>query len=158
MSGWSDEGPGERPRRAGTAGARPQKPLPPEWNVRPGQSAPDSSARSQEPPPGSSARPQKPLPPGWSVRPRGMRQGPTRDLDAADVQVVAGRPLAHAAGPDAPAGRQRLLRPFSGRAGPDGPLPGPLVGPAGHRSNLLVGSSTQHRAPPPGRCQVVASS
>jgi LCP family protein required for cell wall assembly len=35
MSGWSDEGAGERSRRAGTAGDRPQKPLPPEWNVRP---------------------------------------------------------------------------------------------------------------------------
>jgi len=35
MSGWSDEGAGERPRRAGTAGDRPQKPLPPGWSVRP---------------------------------------------------------------------------------------------------------------------------
>jgi hypothetical protein len=34
MSGWSDEGDGRG--RAGTAGApRPQKPLPPGWNVRP---------------------------------------------------------------------------------------------------------------------------
>ncbi|HJT99715.1 MAG TPA: hypothetical protein VJ966_00750, partial [Actinomycetes bacterium] len=69
MSGWSDEGAGERPRRAGTAGERPQKPLPPEWNVRPGGSPP---------PPDQEARPQKPLPPGWSVRPRGMRQGAAR--------------------------------------------------------------------------------
>jgi LCP family protein required for cell wall assembly len=35
MSGWSDEGPGDRRGRAGTAGDRPQKPLPPGWNVRP---------------------------------------------------------------------------------------------------------------------------
>jgi LCP family protein required for cell wall assembly len=33
MSGWSDEG--DRRGRAGTAGARPQKPLPPGWSVRP---------------------------------------------------------------------------------------------------------------------------
>ena len=71
---------------------------------------------------------------------------------------VAGRPLAHAPGPDAPAGRQRLLRPLPGRVGPPGPLPGPVLGPATHRSNLLVGSSAKHRAPPPGRCQVVAGS
>jgi LCP family protein required for cell wall assembly len=35
MSGWSDEGAGERRGQAGTAGARPQKPLPPGWSVRP---------------------------------------------------------------------------------------------------------------------------
>jgi LCP family protein required for cell wall assembly len=35
MSGWTDEGPGDRRGRAGTAGDRPQKPLPPGWNVRP---------------------------------------------------------------------------------------------------------------------------
>jgi LCP family protein required for cell wall assembly len=35
MSGWSDEGPGDRRGRAGTAGDRPQKPLPPGWSVRP---------------------------------------------------------------------------------------------------------------------------
>jgi LCP family protein required for cell wall assembly len=34
MSGWSDEGAGDRRGRAGTAG-RSQKPLPPGWNVRP---------------------------------------------------------------------------------------------------------------------------
>jgi LCP family protein required for cell wall assembly len=34
MSGWSDEG-ADRHGRAGTAGQRPQKPLPPGWNVRP---------------------------------------------------------------------------------------------------------------------------
>jgi LCP family protein required for cell wall assembly len=34
MSGWSDEGAGDRRGRAGTAG-RPQKPLPPGWSVRP---------------------------------------------------------------------------------------------------------------------------
>jgi LCP family protein required for cell wall assembly len=35
MSGWSDEGLGDRRGRAGTAGDRPQKPLPPGWSVRP---------------------------------------------------------------------------------------------------------------------------
>jgi LCP family protein required for cell wall assembly len=35
MSGWSDEGAGDRRARAGTAGQRPQKPLPPGWSVRP---------------------------------------------------------------------------------------------------------------------------
>jgi LCP family protein required for cell wall assembly len=35
MSGWSDEGAGDRRGRAGTAGERPQKPLPPGWSVRP---------------------------------------------------------------------------------------------------------------------------
>jgi LCP family protein required for cell wall assembly len=34
MSGWSDEG-ADRRARAGTAGERPQKPLPPGWSVRP---------------------------------------------------------------------------------------------------------------------------
>jgi LCP family protein required for cell wall assembly len=34
MSGWSDEG-AERRGQAGTAGERPQKPLPPGWSVRP---------------------------------------------------------------------------------------------------------------------------
>ena len=37
MSGWSDEGAGDRHGRAGTAGERPQKPLPPDWSVRPGE-------------------------------------------------------------------------------------------------------------------------
>src|SRR5829696_2969854 len=35
MSGWSDEGAGDRRGRAGTAGERAQKPLPPGWSVRP---------------------------------------------------------------------------------------------------------------------------
>jgi LCP family protein required for cell wall assembly len=35
MSGWSDEGRGDRRGQAGTAADRPQKPLPPGWNVRP---------------------------------------------------------------------------------------------------------------------------
>lgn len=35
MSGWSEEGAGDRRGRAGTAGERPQKPLPPGWSVRP---------------------------------------------------------------------------------------------------------------------------
>jgi LCP family protein required for cell wall assembly len=35
MSGWSDEGAGDPRARAGTAGERPQKPLPPGWSVRP---------------------------------------------------------------------------------------------------------------------------
>jgi LCP family protein required for cell wall assembly len=35
MSGWSEEGAGERRGQAGTAGERPQKPLPPGWSVRP---------------------------------------------------------------------------------------------------------------------------
>ena len=66
MSGWSDEGAGDRPGRAGTAGERPQKPLPPGWSVRPrgaGQRAPraprDLDVRD--------------------VRPREQRQRPPRD-------------------------------------------------------------------------------
>jgi LCP family protein required for cell wall assembly len=35
MSGWSEDGGGEVRGRAGTAGERPQKPLPPGWTVRP---------------------------------------------------------------------------------------------------------------------------
>ena len=35
MSGWSEEGPGDRRGQAGTASDRPQKPLPPGWSVRP---------------------------------------------------------------------------------------------------------------------------
>src|SRR4029453_4558489 len=61
MNGWSDEGAGARPSRAGTAGERPQMPL-------------------------SAQRPQKPLPPGWSVRPHGMRQRPAGGLDAPEVR------------------------------------------------------------------------
>ena len=80
MSGWSDEGAGARPRRAGTAGERPQKPLPAEWNVRPGGSpAAGSSARPQRPAAaGSSARAQEPLSPGLSA---GARQSPPRCPD-----------------------------------------------------------------------------
>jgi LCP family protein required for cell wall assembly len=37
MSGWSDEGAADRRGRAGTAGERPQKPLPPHMSVRPRQ-------------------------------------------------------------------------------------------------------------------------
>jgi LCP family protein required for cell wall assembly len=43
MSGWSDEGAGDRGGRAGAVGERPQKPLPPGWSVRPGE-------RRQRPP------------------------------------------------------------------------------------------------------------
>jgi LCP family protein required for cell wall assembly len=58
MSGWSDEGAGDRRGRAGTAGDRPQKPLPPGWSVRPGdqrrrpardQGAGDRGARPRRP-------------------------------------------------------------------------------------------------------------
>jgi LCP family protein required for cell wall assembly len=35
MSGWPDEDAGDPGARAGTAGERPQKPLPPGWSVRP---------------------------------------------------------------------------------------------------------------------------
>jgi LCP family protein required for cell wall assembly len=64
MSGWSDEGDGRR--RAGTAGpARPQKPLPPGWNVRP-------RGMRQKPPRNFDVR---------DVRPREQRprQAPPRD-------------------------------------------------------------------------------
>jgi LCP family protein required for cell wall assembly len=64
MSGWSDEGDGRR--RAGTAGpARPQKPLPPGWNVRP-------RGMRQKPPRDFDVR---------DVRPREQRhrQAPPRD-------------------------------------------------------------------------------
>jgi LCP family protein required for cell wall assembly len=37
MSGWSDEGAGDRRGRVRDAGERPQKPLPPGWSVRPGE-------------------------------------------------------------------------------------------------------------------------
>jgi LCP family protein required for cell wall assembly len=122
MSGWSDEGAGARPRRAGTAGERPQKPLPPEWNVRPDrprppgsgarpQPPPGSGDRPQQlPPPGSSDRPQKPLPPGWSVRPRGMRQRPARDLDVRDVQPRAPERARPPRGPGGGGGRAPKAR------------------------------------------------
>jgi LCP family protein required for cell wall assembly len=58
MSGWSDEGPGDRRGRAGTAGERPQKPLPPGWSVRPGEQRQRPARRD----PGGSRGPQ--------VRPR----------------------------------------------------------------------------------------
>jgi LCP family protein required for cell wall assembly len=61
MSGWSDEGGGDRRGRAGTAGDRPQKPLPPGWSVRPrnmGQRPPrDLDDRPRE---AGGARPRRP--------------------------------------------------------------------------------------------------
>jgi LCP family protein required for cell wall assembly len=62
MSGWSDEGSGDPRARAGTAG-RPQKPLPPGWNVRPR---------------GTRQRPARDLD-VRDVRPREPRQRPARD-------------------------------------------------------------------------------
>jgi LCP family protein required for cell wall assembly len=53
MSGWSDEGAADRRGRAGTAGERPQKPLPPNMSVRP--------------------RGRRPRPPDTGVRPRRRR-------------------------------------------------------------------------------------
>jgi LCP family protein required for cell wall assembly len=63
MTGWSDEGPGDRPGRAGTAGERPQKPLPPGWSVRP-------RGMRQGSPRNLDVR---------DVRPRERRQRPPRD-------------------------------------------------------------------------------
>jgi LCP family protein required for cell wall assembly len=63
MSGWSDEGAGDRRGRAGTAPERPQKPLPPGWSVRPRGTRP-------------------PAPPNLDVRdvpPQEQRQRPPRD-------------------------------------------------------------------------------
>jgi LCP family protein required for cell wall assembly len=62
MSGWSDEGSGDPRARAGTAG-RPQKPLPPGWNVRP-------RGMRQRPARNLDVR---------DVRPREPRQRPARD-------------------------------------------------------------------------------
>jgi LCP family protein required for cell wall assembly len=61
MSGWSDEGGGDRRGRAGTAGDRPQKPLPPGWSVRPrnmGQRPPRDL--DDRPRAASGARPRRP--------------------------------------------------------------------------------------------------
>ena len=66
MSGWSDEGAGDRRARAGTAGERPQKPLPPGWSVRPRGMGQRSTA----------ARPDLDV---RDVRPREQRQRPPRD-------------------------------------------------------------------------------
>jgi LCP family protein required for cell wall assembly len=52
MSGWSDEGAGERRGQAGTAAERPQRPLPPGWNVRP-------RGTRQRPPRDLDARPEE---------------------------------------------------------------------------------------------------
>jgi LCP family protein required for cell wall assembly len=68
MSGWSDEGAGDRRGRAGTAGQRPQKPLPPGWSVRPRgmrQGSPridvrDVRPREQRPPRGPSGGDRRP--------------------------------------------------------------------------------------------------
>jgi LCP family protein required for cell wall assembly len=67
MSGWSDEGGGDRRGRAGTAGDRPQKPLPAGWSVRPrnmGQRPPrdlDDRPRERRPErPAGGARPRRP--------------------------------------------------------------------------------------------------
>ena len=53
MSGWSDDGAGERRGQAGTAGERPQKPLPPGWSVRP-------RGMRQRPPRNLDVRPERP--------------------------------------------------------------------------------------------------
>ena len=64
MSGWSDEGAGERRGQAGTAGERPQKPLPPGWSVRP-------RGMRQRPPRNLDVRPERrPARPPDSGRPR----------------------------------------------------------------------------------------
>ena len=66
MSGWSDEGAGERRGQAGTAGERPQKPLPPGWSVRP-------RGMRQRPPRNLDVRPERPPDGGRSAgggRPR----------------------------------------------------------------------------------------
>jgi LCP family protein required for cell wall assembly len=70
MSGWSDEGAGDRRARAGTAGQRPQKPLPPGWSVRPRGMRQGSSPRNldvrdvrpreQRPPRGPGGRDRRP--------------------------------------------------------------------------------------------------
>ena len=82
MTGWSDEGAGDRPRRAGTAGAGPQKPLPPGWSVRPKgmrqRPAHDLDVRDVRP--RESERAQPPREPGGpprapgGPRPRGARK------------------------------------------------------------------------------------
>jgi LCP family protein required for cell wall assembly len=64
MSGWSDEGAGDRRGRAGAAPERPQKPLPPGWSVRP------RGMRQPAPPRNLDVR---------DVRPREQRQRPPRD-------------------------------------------------------------------------------
>ena len=66
MSGWSDEGAGDRPGRAGTADERPQKPLPPGWSVRPR----GTSQRAPRAPRDLDVH---------DVRPREQRQRPPRD-------------------------------------------------------------------------------
>src|SRR5829696_5283892 len=84
--------------------------------------------------------------PGWALALLAGR-------DVGDVQV-ARRSLAHAPGPHAPARGQRLLGPLARRAGPATPVARTLVGPATHRSNLLVVQNSDHvsgaacRAPP----------
>jgi len=82
MSGWSDEGAVDRPRRAGTAGERPQKPLPPGWSVRPrGQrQRPARDVEVREARPRDPARGAPPRAPGGTprdpggARPRGARK------------------------------------------------------------------------------------
>src|SRR5512132_3299760 len=77
MSGWSDEGAGDRPRRAGTAGERPQKPLPPGWSVRPRsqRQRPARDMEVREVRPREPARGGAPREPGRAPRePRGARK------------------------------------------------------------------------------------
>ena len=69
-------------------------------------------------------------------RPLALLAGP----DVADVQV-ARRPLAACRGAGRSSRGQRLLGPLAGRAGPAAPVARTLVGPAAHRSNLLVVST-----------------
>jgi LCP family protein required for cell wall assembly len=66
MSGWSEEGAGERRGQAGTAGERLQKPLPPGWSVRP-------RGMRQRPPRDLDVRPRerRPARPSDGGRPRG---------------------------------------------------------------------------------------
>jgi LCP family protein required for cell wall assembly len=69
MSGWSDEGGGDRRGQAGTAGDRPQKPLPQGWSVRPRN-------MRQRPPRDLDVRPQERRPerPAGGARPRRPRR------------------------------------------------------------------------------------
>ncbi len=144
MSGWSDEGAGDRRGRAGTAGERPQKPLPPGWSVRPrgmGQRAPRPAtwtSATSGPASSASGRP--------GTRAAGGPRGPAGPAAGAAASAWSCWSWSLAAGR---AGRLGRLPAQPGRR------PGRLRGPArGHPGGRLADRRVRQppgprRGPPP---------
>ena len=165
MSGWSDEGAGDRRGRAGTAPERPQKPLPPGWSVRPRgmrQRAPRNLDVARRPAP--RAAPAAAAGPGRRAAPQGPPApplGPPHRRGPAGPGRAAGRAGRLGRLPAQPGRRPRRLR-GPARGHPGGGLadrrvrqpPGPGRGPpprARHRPGRRAPRRHHDAAPHPPR-------